>query len=102
MNRTVKYQGAFSRIMRLAGKRFLFSPPPPPPFFFAPAVRNNSIGNACYAGYQVHCLLAVALSLTRRKLSRKTSGTTNTMLGSPSLLVHGKLHQGGETFSKCA
>ena len=30
MNRTVKYQGAFSRIVGLAGKRFLFSPPPPP------------------------------------------------------------------------
>ena len=26
MNRTVKYQGAFSRIMGFAGKRFLFSP----------------------------------------------------------------------------
>ena len=29
MNRTVKYQGAFSRIVGFAGKRFLFSPPPP-------------------------------------------------------------------------
>ena len=28
MNRTVKYQGAFSRIMGFAGKRFLFSPAP--------------------------------------------------------------------------
>ena len=30
MNRTVKYQGAFSRIAGFAGKRFLFSPPPSP------------------------------------------------------------------------
>ena len=29
-NRTVKYQGAFFRIVGLAGKCFLFSPPPPP------------------------------------------------------------------------
>ena len=28
MNRTVKYQGAFSRIVGFGGKRFLFSPPP--------------------------------------------------------------------------
>ena len=34
MNRTVKYQGAFSRIMGFAGKRFLFSPPPLPSTFF--------------------------------------------------------------------
>ena len=34
MNRTVKYQGAFSRIVGFAGKRFLFSPPPPPSTFF--------------------------------------------------------------------
>ena len=34
MNRTVKYQGAFFRIVGFAGKRFLFSPPPPPPTFF--------------------------------------------------------------------
>ena len=35
MNRTVKYQGAFSRIEGFAGKRFLFSPLPLPlqPFF---------------------------------------------------------------------
>ena len=30
MNRTVKYQGAFSRIVGFAGKRFLFSAPPLP------------------------------------------------------------------------
>ena len=35
MNRTVKYQGAFSRIVGFAGKRFLFSPPPPNFFFLA-------------------------------------------------------------------
>ena len=34
MNRTVKYQGAFSRIVGFAGKRFLFFPPPPPSTFF--------------------------------------------------------------------
>ena len=34
MNRTVKYQGAFSRIVGFAGKRFFFSPPPPPSTFF--------------------------------------------------------------------
>ena len=34
MNQTVKYQGAFSRIVGFAGKRFLFSPPPPPSIFF--------------------------------------------------------------------
>ena len=34
MNRTVKYQGAFSRIVGFAGKRFLFSSPPPPSIFF--------------------------------------------------------------------
>ena len=34
MNRTVKYQGAFSRIVGFASKRFLFSPPPSTPFFF--------------------------------------------------------------------
>ena len=33
MNRTVKYQGAFSRIVGFAGKRFLFSTPPPSTFF---------------------------------------------------------------------
>ena len=33
MNRTVKYEGAFSRIVGFAGKRFLFSPPPPPSTF---------------------------------------------------------------------
>ena len=37
INRTVKYQGAFSRIVGFAGKRFLFSAPPPPStFFFLP------------------------------------------------------------------
>ena len=55
MNRTMKYQGAFSRIVGFAGKRFLFSPPPPPPpsIFFAPLQlsRYTSTGNACYAGY---------------------------------------------------
>ena len=34
MNRTVKYQRAFCRIVGFAGKRFLFSPPPPPSTFF--------------------------------------------------------------------
>ena len=34
MNRTVKYQGAFSRIVGFVGKRFLFSPPPAPSTFF--------------------------------------------------------------------
>ena len=34
MSRTVKYQGAFFRIVGFAGKRFLFSPPPPPSSFF--------------------------------------------------------------------
>ena len=34
MNRTAKYQGAFSRIMGFAGKRFLFSSLPPPSTFF--------------------------------------------------------------------
>ena len=39
MNRTVKYQRAFSRIVGFAGKRFLFSPPPPPStIFFASAL----------------------------------------------------------------
>ena len=40
MNRTVKYQGAFSRIVGFAGKHFLFSPPPPSSifFFFAPSL----------------------------------------------------------------
>ena len=33
-NRTVKYQGAFFRIVGSAGKRFLFFPPPPPSTFF--------------------------------------------------------------------
>ena len=33
-NRTVKYQGAFFRIVGFAGKRFLFFPPPPPSTFF--------------------------------------------------------------------
>ena len=37
MNRTMKYQGAFSRIVGFAGKRFLFSPPPPPSNFFSPS-----------------------------------------------------------------
>ena len=41
MNRTVKYQGAFSRIVGFAGKRFLFSPPPPPSIFFAPALTTR-------------------------------------------------------------
>ena len=31
-NRTVKYQGAFFRLVGFAGKRFLFSPPRPPSF----------------------------------------------------------------------
>ena len=30
----MKYQGAFSRIVGFAGKRFLFSPPPPSSTFF--------------------------------------------------------------------
>ena len=30
----MKYQGAFSRIVGFAGKRFLFSPPPPPSTLF--------------------------------------------------------------------
>ena len=51
----MKYQGAFSRIVGFAGKRFLFSPPPPPPpsIFFAPLQLSlyTSTGNACYAGY---------------------------------------------------
>ena len=34
MNRTVKYQGAFSRIVGFAGKCFLFSPPPSTFFCF--------------------------------------------------------------------
>ena len=34
INRTVKYQGAFFRIVGFAGKRFLFSPLPPPSTFF--------------------------------------------------------------------
>ena len=34
MNRTVKYQGAFSRIVGFVGKCFLFCPPPPPSIFF--------------------------------------------------------------------
>ena len=34
MNWTVKYQGAFSRIVGFAGKRFLFAPPPPPSTLF--------------------------------------------------------------------
>ena len=39
-NPTVKYQGAFFRIVGFAGKRFLFSSPPPPStfFFFASAL----------------------------------------------------------------
>ena len=41
MNRTVKYQGAFSRIVGFAGKRFLFSPPPPPSTFFFFCSRSN-------------------------------------------------------------
>ena len=47
----MKYQGAFSRIVGFAGKRFLFSPPPS--IFFAPLQlsRYTSTGNACYAGY---------------------------------------------------
>ena len=53
MNRTVKYQGAFSRIVGFAGKRFLFSTPPPYFIFLLPLQlsRYNSTGNACYAGY---------------------------------------------------
>ena len=35
----MKYQGAFSRIVGFAGKRFLFSPPPPPSTFFC--LRSN-------------------------------------------------------------
>ena len=57
MNRTVKYQGAFSRIVRFAGKRFLFSPPPST-FFFAPVLTRY--GNACYAGYRV-CIVQYRL-----------------------------------------
>ena len=38
MNRTVKYQGKFFRIVGFAGKRFLFSPPLPSSIFFAPAL----------------------------------------------------------------
>ena len=40
LSRTVKYQGAFSRMVGFAGKRFHFSPPPPPStfLFFAPAL----------------------------------------------------------------
>ena len=61
MNRTVKYQGAFSRIVGFAGKRFLFSPPHPPSTFFllplSVTFANNSIGNACYAGYSCSCQL---------------------------------------------
>ena len=34
MKGTVKYQGAFSRIVRFAGKRFLFSTPLSPSIFF--------------------------------------------------------------------
>ena len=45
MNRTVKYQGAFFRIVGFAGKRFLFSPHPPPStfFFFAPAPNFRAV-----------------------------------------------------------
>ena len=35
MNPTMKYQGAFSRIVGFTGKHFLFSPPPPFFFFLA-------------------------------------------------------------------
>ena len=48
-------------LLSVCGKRFLFSPPPPPPpstfFFLLPLKlsRNNSIGNACYAGYDSYC-----------------------------------------------
>ena len=38
MNQPVKYQGAFSRIVGFAGKRFLFSTPPSHSIFFAPAL----------------------------------------------------------------
>ena len=41
MNRTVKYQGAFSRIVGFAGKRFLFSPSPPRSTFFFFCSRSN-------------------------------------------------------------
>ena len=39
MNRTVIYQGAFSRIVGFADKRFLFSPPPS--IFFCFGSRSN-------------------------------------------------------------
>ena len=52
----MKYQGAFSRIVGFAGKRFLlhciFSSPPSNFFCFCGQLsRNKSIWNAYYAGY---------------------------------------------------
>ena len=51
INCTVKYQGAFSRIMRFAGKPLLFSPPVPPSIFLLLLLLscNNWIGNAQHA-----------------------------------------------------
>ena len=64
----MKYQGAFSRIVGFAGKRFLFSPSPPRStfFFFAPALTfgNHSIGNACYTGYAVRKIVVDHISVT--------------------------------------
>ena len=53
MNRTLKYQGTFFRIVGLGRKSFLFTPSTPPsPIFWLllQLSRNDSIGNACYAG----------------------------------------------------
>ena len=55
MNRTVKYQGAFSRIVGFAGKCFLFSPFPPPSTFFC------FLSN-CHAITQLDTLATQAMS----------------------------------------
>ena len=50
MNRTLKYQGTFFRIVGLARKSFLFTPSPPIFWLLLQLSRNDSIGNAGYVG----------------------------------------------------
>ena len=63
MNRTVKYQGAFSRIVGFAGKRFLFSPPPPPSTFFCAITRLETLATQATKTMVMQFLLSLLFLL---------------------------------------